>query len=124
MGRKARNNQEWWTTEVTSAVREKKEAWKVIEKTKVKGNQPDGGMLHLYGQKKKAAKKAVDKARNDMEANLYTKLDEDAGKKMISKMARPRNKYSTDVKGGTFNKDRIGKLVTNQEEVLKGRTLE
>ena len=27
-----------------------------------------------YGQKKKAAKKAVDKARNDMEAHLYTKL--------------------------------------------------
>ena len=58
---------------------------------KVNGNQPDGGMLHLYGQKKKAAKKAVDKARNDMEADLYTKLDEDAGKKMIYKMARYRN---------------------------------
>ena len=26
----------------------------------------------------KTAKKAVDKARNDMEADLYTKLDEDA----------------------------------------------
>ena len=29
---------------------------------------------NLYGQKKKAAKKPVDKARNDMEADLYTKL--------------------------------------------------
>ena len=46
---------------------------------------------NLYGQKKKAAKKAVDKARNDMEADLYTKLDEDAGKKIIYKMARHRN---------------------------------
>ena len=34
-------------------------------------------------RRKKAAKKAVDKARNDMEADLYTKLDEDAGKKII-----------------------------------------
>ena len=108
----SRKNQEWWTTEVASAIREKKAAWKVIENMKVNGNQPDGGMLHLYGQKKKAAKKAVDKARNDMEADLYTKLDEDAGKKMIYKMARQRNEYSKEVKGGTFIKDRNGKLVT------------
>ena len=60
----------------------------------------------------------MDKARNDMEADLYTKLDEDAGKKMIYKMARPRNAYSKDVKEGTFIKDRNGKLVTNQEDVL------
>ena len=38
------------------------------------GSQCDGEMLHLYGQKKKAAKKSVDKTRNDMEADLYTKL--------------------------------------------------
>ena len=37
--------------------------------------------MHLYGQRKKAAKRTVDKARNDMEAHLYTKLDEDSGKK-------------------------------------------
>ena len=53
-----------------------------------------------------------------MEADLYTKLDEDARKKMVYKMARHRNEYSKDVKGGTFNKDRNGKLVTNQEDVL------
>ena len=119
MGGKARKNQEWWTTEVASAIRENKVVWKVIGNIKVNGNQPDGGMLHLYGQKKKAAKKAVDKARNDMEADLYTKLDEDAGKKMIYKMARHRNENSKDVKEGTFIKDRNGKLVTNREEVLK-----
>ena len=119
MGGKARKNQEWWTTEVASAIREKKEAWKVIENMKANGNHPDGGMLHLYAQKKKAAKKAVNKARNDMEADLCTILDEDAGKKMIYKMARQRNEYSKDVKGGTFIKDRNGKLVTNREEVLK-----
>ena len=119
MGGRERQNQEWWTTEVASAIREKKEAWKDIEKITVNGNQPDGGMLHLYGQKKKAAKRPVDKARNDMEADLYTKLDEDAGKNIIYKMATHRNEYSKDTKGGTFIKDRNGKLVTNQEEVLK-----
>ena len=41
-------------------------------------------MARIYmDRRKKAAKKAVDKARNDMEADLYTKLDEDAGKKII-----------------------------------------
>ena len=31
MGGKARKHQEWWTTEVAIAIRENKEAWKVIE---------------------------------------------------------------------------------------------
>ena len=34
-------------------------------------------------------------------------------------MARQWNEYSKDVKGGTFIKDRNGKIVTNREEVLK-----
>ena len=38
---------------------------------------------------------------------------------MIYKMARHKKEYSKDVKGGTFLKDRNGKLVTNQKEVLK-----
>ena len=54
-----------------------------------------------------------------MEADVCTKLDEDAGKKMIYKMARHRNEYSKDVKRGTFIKNRNGKLVTNRQEVLK-----
>ena len=99
MDGKPRQNQEWRTTEVGSGIREKKEAWKVIEKIKVSGNQPDEGMLNLYGQMKKAAQKAVDKASNDMEADLYTKLDTDSGNKMIYKMARHRNEYSKYVKG-------------------------
>ena len=66
-------------------------------------------MIHTYGQKKKATKRAVDKAMRDMEADIYSKLDEDGGKKMIHK----------DVKGGTVIKDRNGKLATEQEAVLK-----
>ena len=60
----------------------------------------------------------MDKARNNMEADLNTKLDEDAGKKM----ARLRNEYvqlRKDVKGGTFIKDINGKFVINREDVLK-----
>ena len=113
------SNQGWWTSEVAEAVCEKKEAWKEIEKIKERGNEPDARMIHTYGQKKGAAKRAVDKARTDMEADVYSKLDEDGGKKMIYKMARDRDENSKDVKGGTVMKDRNGKLVTEQEAVLK-----
>ena len=50
------SNQGWWTSEVVEAVCEKKEAWKEIEKTKERGNEPDARMIHTYGQKKRAAK--------------------------------------------------------------------
>ena len=35
-----------------------------------------------------------------MEEELYRKLDEDGGKKMIFKMARDRTEYGRDVKRG------------------------
>ena len=50
---KQEQNQEWWKTEDASPIRENAEAWKVIENIKVNENQPGGGMLHVYGQKKK-----------------------------------------------------------------------
>ena len=53
-----------------------------------------------------------------MEADTYSKLDEDGGTMMIYKMARDRDENFKDVKGGTVIKDRNGKLVTQQEEVL------
>ena len=93
------SNQGWWTSEVAEAVCEKKEACKEIEKTK-----------------KRAAKRAVDKARRNMEADVYSKLDKDGGKKMLYKMAQDRDENSKDVKGGTVMKDRNGKLVTEQRQ--------
>ena len=53
MGGKSRQNQEWWITEDASAIREKKEAWKVIDNIRVNENQPDVGMLRLRGHNKK-----------------------------------------------------------------------
>ncbi len=64
--------------------------------------------MHVYGHKEKSANKAVGKARNDREANVYTKLDQDAGKKVIYKMARHRNECSSDVKRETVIKTYMG----------------
>ena len=60
------SNQIFWTSEVEEAVCKKKEAWKEIEKTKERGNKQDARRIHTYGQKKRAAKRPVDKARRDM----------------------------------------------------------
>ena len=57
--------------------------------------------------------------RGEICNHTYSKLDEDGGKKMIYKMARDRDENSKDVKHGTVIKDRNGKLVTEQEAVLK-----
>ena len=112
-------NQGWWTEEVAKAVGEKREAWKMIEGIRGRGEQPPTGLRHLHGQKKKASRKAVDRARRSMEEELYRKLDEDGGKKMIFKMARDRIEDGRDVKRGAMIKDNNGRLITKSMEVLR-----
>ena len=65
-----------------------------------------------YCQKKKAARRAVDRARRSMEKELYRKLDENGGKKMIFMMARDRTEDGSDVKRGAVIKDNNGRLIT------------
>ena len=60
----------------------------MIDGIRDRGEQPPTGLRHLYGRKKKAARREVDRARRTVEEELYRKLDE--GKKMIFKMARDR----------------------------------
>ena len=98
---------------------EKREAWKMIECMKDRGEQPPNSLKHLYGQKKKAARRAVDRARRSMEEELYRKLDEDGGKKMIFKMAWDRTEDGRDVKRGAVIKDNNGRLITERKEVLR-----
>ena len=75
------------------------------------------GLLHLYGQKKKTARRAVDKARNNMEEEVYNKLQEDGGRKMIYKLARDRDEDVKNMKWGgvALIKDGGGRLVTERE---------
>ena len=98
---------------------EKREAWKIIEGIRDRGEQPSTCLKHLYGQKKKAARRAVDRARRSMEEELYRKLDEDGGKNMIFKMARDRTEDGRDVKRGAVIKDNNGRLITESKEVLR-----
>ena len=61
----------------------------------------------------------MDRARRSMEEELYRKLDEDGGKKMIFKMARDRTEDGRDVKRGAVIKDNSGRLITESKEVLR-----
>ncbi len=90
----------------------------MIEGIKDRGEQPPTGLRHLYGQKKKAAWRAVDTARRSIEEELYRKLDEYGGKKMIFKMARDRTEDGRDVTRGAVIKGNNGRLVTESKEVL------
>ena len=92
-------NQGWRIEEVAKAVGEKREAWKMIESFRDRGEQTPNGLRHLYGQKKKAARRAVDRARRSIEEELYRKLDEDGGNNMIFKMARDITEDGRDVEG-------------------------
>ena len=111
-------NQEWWTDEVARAVDEKREVWKKIEMIRDRGEQASVAMKHLYGRKKKAARRAVDKAGQKMEEELYKKLGEDGGKRIIYKMAWDRNEESKDVKRGSVIQDKNGTLITDHNAVL------
>ena len=100
--------------ELAKAV-EEKEVWKRIEKIKGRVRQPDVGLLHLYGQQKKAARRAVEMARNNME-EVYNKLEEDGGRKMIYKLAHD---HDGDGKEGSVITDGGGRLMTEKGAVLK-----
>ena len=112
-------NQGWWMEEVVKPVGEKREAWKMIEGIRDRGELPPTGLRHLYGQKKKAARRAVDRARRSMEEELYRKLDEDGGNNVIFNMARDRTEDGRDVKRGAVVKDNNGRLITEIKEVLR-----
>ena len=104
---------------MAKAVGEKWEAWKMIECINDRGEQPPTSLKHLYGQKKKAARRTVERARRSMEEELNRKLDEDGGKKMIFKRARDTTDDGRDVKRCAVIKDNNGRLITESKEVLR-----
>ena len=61
----------------------------------------------------------MDRERRSMEEELYRKLDEDGGKKMMFKMARAITEDGRDVKRGAVIKNNYGRLITESQEVLR-----
>ncbi|KAI0235525.1 SID1 transmembrane family member 2 [Lamellibrachia satsuma] len=90
----------------------------MIEVIKENWEQTNTTVQQLYRQKKKAWR-ALDKAKREMEEELYRKLYEDCRKKLVYKMAQERDEDSQDVKTGSVIKDKSGKLVTDRKDVLQ-----
>ena len=109
-----KENQTRWMEEVAKAIGEKRHVWKMIEVIKENGE-------HIFTdrQKKKAARRAVDKAKREMEEELYRKLDEE--RRLIYKLAGERGEDSKDVKTGSVLKDKKDREYVLQiwEEYLK-----
>ena len=61
----------------------------------------------------------MDRARRSMEEELYRKLYEDGGQKIIFKMTRDRTEEGWGVKRGAAIKDNNGRLITESKEVLR-----
>ena len=68
---------------------------------------------------KKAASRAVGRARRSMGEEMYRKLDDYGGKKMIFKMARDRTEDGRGVKRGAVIKDNNGSLITYSKDVSR-----
>ena len=84
----------------------------MIEGIRDKEEQPPTGLMHLYGEKKQAARRAVDRVRRSMEEELYRNLDEDGGKKNIFKMVRDITDEGRDAKRGAVIKDNNERVIT------------
>ncbi len=83
----------------------------MIEGIRDRGEKPPTGLRHLYDQKKKTTRRAVDISRRSMEEERYRKLDEDGGKKIIFKMARNRTEDGRDAERGAVIKDNNRRLI-------------
>ena len=59
--------------------------------------------------------RSVDRARGNMEEELYRKIDEGGGKNIIFKMARDRTDDGRDVKRGAVINDSNGRLITESK---------
>ena len=62
----------------------------------------------------------MDKVRNDMEEEVYKKLEEDGGRKMIYKLAHDRDEGGKDMKRGVVIEDGGGRLVADSGGGIEG----
>ena len=103
----------WWNEKVQESIKEKKEAKKAWDKTKMK-------ILKRYTKKKKSkAKKAVTMAKGRTYDNLYARLETKEGEKEFYRLARQRDKAGKDVQHVRVIKDENGNVMVNSEAVLK-----
>ena len=73
--------------------------------------------INKYKVAKKAAKRAVSEARSRAYENLYHRLDMKEGERDIYKMAKIRERKTTDVDQVKCIKDRADQLLVKDKEI-------
>ena len=87
---------------------EKREAWKILEDIRDRGEQPHRLNVHVWPEEEGSQ----ECGGWSTEEEMCRTLDECGGTKMIFKMPPDRTEDGRDVKGGAVTKDNNGKRIT------------
>ncbi|VDO75398.1 unnamed protein product [Heligmosomoides polygyrus] len=102
----------FWNEEVQAAVKRKKEAYKLWQKTRAPEH------LTAYRKLKRLAKTAVAKAKNAEMNALYEKLDGPEREKFAIRLAKARHRASLDIRVVKAVKSADGRVLRKLFEVL------
>ena len=102
----------WWNEEVQESIKKKKEAKKAWDKIRNENTKK------VYKEKKSKAKKAVAMAKGRAYEDLYARLEKKEGEKKLYRLARQRDRTGKDVQQVRVIKDENGNVMVNSEAVL------
>ena len=103
----------WWNEEIQVSIKKKKEAKKAWDKIRNENTKK------IYKEKKSKTKKAVAMAKGRAYDNLYARLETKEGEKELYRLARQRDRAGKDAQHVRVIKDENGNVMINSEAVLK-----
>ena len=103
----------WWNKEVPESIKKKKEAKKAWDKIR------DENTKKIYKEKKSKPKKTVSMAKGSAYDDLYARLEAKEGEKELYRLARQRDRAGKDVQHLRVTKDESGNVIMLSEAVLK-----
>ena len=107
-GKKINKETWWWSEEVQTSIKKKKEAFKNWQR------EGTDQLKEVYKEKKKEAKRAVAKAKEEGYKEWYENLDSREGEKTIYMIAKQRAEAKRDIK---VIKDQQGEVLTDGEKI-------
>ena len=113
-GKRKGDKETWWSNEeVQKSIKKKKEAKKAWDKIREENTKK------VYKEKKNKAKKAVVMAKRRVYDDLYARLETKEGEKELYRLPKQRNRAGKDVQHVRVIKDENGNVMVNSEAVLK-----
>ena len=111
--RKEDKETSWWNEEVQESIRKKKLAEKRWDM------QRDEESKQEHKQIRREVKKEVAKAKNNAYDELYEELGSKEGERTLNRLARQRYQAGKDVQQVRMMKDKYGKVLPDEESVLR-----